>query len=141
MSRLLWRASLRHLLRHPGQIGLSVLGIALGVAVALSIDLATESARRAFALATEAVTGRATHQIVGGPAGLPEAFYRTLRLDLGVRRAAPVVAFDVAAPDHPGRTFQLLGVDPFAESAFRPHLAGGIPSARSPISWDGRALR
>ena len=38
MSRLLWRASLRHLLRHPGQIGLSVLGIALGVAVALSID-------------------------------------------------------------------------------------------------------
>jgi len=30
-----------------------VLGIALGVAVALSIDLATESARRAFALATE----------------------------------------------------------------------------------------
>ena len=77
VSRLLWRASLRHLLRHPGQIGLSVLGIALGVAVALSIDLATESARRAFALATEAVTGRATHQIVGGPAGLPEAFYRT----------------------------------------------------------------
>ena len=127
MSRLLWRASLRHLLRHPGQIGLSVLGIALGVAVALSIDLATESARRAFELATEAVTGRATHQIVGGPAGLPEAFYRTLRLDLGVRRAAPVVAFDVAAPDHPGRTFQLLGVDPFAEPAFRPHLAGADP--------------
>ena len=127
MSRLLWRASLRHLLRHPGQIGLSVLGIALGVAVALSIDLATESARRAFALATEAVTGRATHQIVGGPAGLPEAFYRTLRLEMGVRRAAPVVAFDVAAPDHPGRTFQLLGVDPFAEPAFRPHLAGTDP--------------
>src|SRR4029434_9847278 len=44
-----------------------------------------------------------------------------------VRRAAPVVAFDVAAPDFPGRTFQLLGVDPFAEPAFRPHLAGGDP--------------
>jgi len=70
VSRLLRRASRRHLLRHPGQIGLSVLGIALGVAVALSIDLATESARRAFVLATEAVTGRATHQIVGGPADI-----------------------------------------------------------------------
>ena len=102
-----------------------MLGIALGVAVALSIDLATESARRAFELATEAVTGRATHQIVGGPAGCRRRSTARLRLDLGVRRAAPVVAFDVAAPDHPGRTFQLLGVDPFAEPAFRPHLAGG----------------
>ena len=41
MSLMLWRASLRHLVRHPGQIGLSVIGIALGVAVALAIGLAT----------------------------------------------------------------------------------------------------
>jgi putative ABC transport system permease protein len=127
MSLTLWRASLRHLVRHPGQIGLSVIGIALGVAVALAIGLATESARRAFELATEAVTGRATHQIVGGPAGLPEEIYRTIRLELGVQRAAPVVALDVAAPDHPGRVFQLLGVDPFSEVPFRPHLSGTDP--------------
>jgi putative ABC transport system permease protein len=127
MTPLLWRASLRHLVRHPWQIGLSVLGIALGVAVALAIGLATESARRAFELATEAVTGRATHQIVGGPAGLPEEIYRTIRLDLAVPRAAPVVAVDVALPDHPGRVMQLMGVDPFAETPFRPHLAGEEP--------------
>jgi putative ABC transport system permease protein len=127
MSPALWRASRRHLVRHPWQIGLSVLGIALGVAVALAIGLATESARRAFELATEAVTGRATHQIIGGPAGLPEEVYRTIRLELGVQRAAPVVAVDVAAPDHPGRIFQLMGVDPFAEGPFRPHLAGDEP--------------
>jgi putative ABC transport system permease protein len=127
MSRALWRVSLRHLLRHPGQIGLSVLGIALGVAVALAIGLATDSARRAFALATEAVTGRATHQIVGGPGGLPEEVYRAVRVDLGVQRAAPVVGADVASPDHPGRVFQLLGVDPFAEAPFRPHLSGPDP--------------
>ena len=90
MSPLLWRASRRHLARHPWQIGLSILGVALGVAVALSIDLATESARRAFALSTEAVAGRATHQIVGGPSGLAESVYRMLRLTLGVRSAAPV---------------------------------------------------
>ncbi len=127
MSPLLLRASGRHLVRHPWQIGLSVLGIALGVAVALSIDLATQSARRAFELATEAVTGRATHQIVGGPSGLGEDVYRMLRLRLGVRQAAPVLAFDVTAPDHPGETFQLLGVDPFAEEPFRPHLASSDP--------------
>ena len=124
MSPLLWRASRRHLLRHPWQVGLSVLGIALGVAVALSIDLATQSARRAFELATEAVTGRATHQVVGGPSGLAEDVYRRLRVELGVRRAAPVVALDVAAARFPGQSFHLLGVDPFAEAPFRPHLAG-----------------
>ena len=123
MSPLLWRASRRHLARHPWQIGLSILGIALGVAVALSIDLATESARRAFELATEAVTGRATHQIVGGPSSLAEDIYRTLRLGLGVRQAAAVLEFDVALADRPGETFHLLGVDPFAERPFRPHLA------------------
>jgi putative ABC transport system permease protein len=123
MSPLLRRASRRHLTRHPWQIGLSILGIALGVAVALSIDLATESARRAFELSTEAVMGRATHQIVGGPSGLGEDVYRMLRVGLGVRQAAPVLEFDVALPDHPGETLHLLGVDPFAERPFRPHLA------------------
>ena len=92
-----------HLVRHPGQIALAVLGVALGVAVAVSIDLATDSARRAFELATEAVTGRATHQIVGGPSGLPDAFYRVLRLELG--GASPRRSCRrVAAADRPGRT-------------------------------------
>jgi putative ABC transport system permease protein len=124
VSPLLWRSSLRHLVRHPWQIGLAVLGIALGVAVALSIDLAAGSARRAFELSTEAVTGRATHHVLGGPSGLDEDTYRRLRVDLGVGEAAPVVAFDVAAPEFPGRAFHVFGVDPLAERPFRPHLAG-----------------
>jgi hypothetical protein len=122
MTRSLARIALRYLRRHPWQLTLAVLGIALGVAVAVSIDLANESARRAFALATEAVTGRATHQIVGGPSGLPDALYRALRVDLGARAAAPVLTGDVAAIDFPGRAFTVLGVDPFAEAPFRPYL-------------------
>ncbi len=135
MSGLLWRASRRHLLRHPWQIGLSVLGIALGVAVALAIHLANDSARRAFELATQAVTGRATHQIVGGPSGLAESVYREVRVDLGARRAAPVVEGDLAAPGFPGRVFHLFGIDPFAEEPFRPHLTTRRepPAARSPL--------
>ncbi len=123
MTRPLARLALRHLRQHPWQLGLAWLGIALGVAVAVSIDLANESARRAFALATEAVAGRATHQILGGPSGLPEELYRTLRVDLGARAAAPVVVGDVASLDVPGRTFTVLGVDPFADAPFRPYAA------------------
>src|ERR1700737_421267 len=122
MTRQLVRVAVRHLGRHPGQLALAVLGIALGVAVAVSIDLANESARRAFSLATEAVTGRATHQIIGGPSGLPDDFYRVLKVELGVRLAAPVLSGDVAAADRPGHTFTVLGVDPFAEAPFRPYL-------------------
>jgi len=131
------RIGARHLLRHPWQAGLTVLGIALGVAVAVSIDLANASARRAFTLTTEAVSGRATHQVVGGPSGLPDGVYRALRLDAGARRAAPVVAADVAAGGRGGATFHLLGIDPFVDGDFRPYLggdAGGESRARDLLS-------
>jgi putative ABC transport system permease protein len=129
MSPTLLKTSLRHLLKHPWQVGLAILGVALGVAVVVSIDLANDSARRAFALSTETLTGRATHQIVGGPAGLDEDIYRGLRVDLGVRASAPLVEGYAAAPDHPGLTLQILGVDVLAESAVRPYLTGGQSGA------------
>ena len=62
--------SLRTLLRHPLQFAIMVLGIALGVAAMVSIDLANASAERAFELSTSAVTGRATHAIVASGEGL-----------------------------------------------------------------------
>ena len=131
MSAILWLSSLRYLIRHPGQVGLSVLGVALGVAVVVSIDLANQSAKRAFSLSIEAVAGRATHSIVGGPGGLSEDVYRRLRLEAGLRKVAPVVEgyayLPMANPESlgetSGRTFQLLGIDPFAEAPFRPYLS------------------
>ena len=120
----LGRLAVRQLGSHPWQLALTIVGIALGVAVAVSIDLANGSALRAFTLATEAVSGRATHQIVGGPSGLPEAFYRRLALELDVRDAAPIVEGDVALPGRPGRSFHVLGIDPFVDGTFRPYLGG-----------------
>ena len=95
---ILWRNSLRYLLRHPLLIGLSVLGVALGVAVVVAIDLANTSAREAFSLSAETVTGKATHQIIGAGDGLDEAFYRDLRVGMGIREAAPVVEGFARAP-------------------------------------------
>ena len=122
---ILLRASARHLARHPWQAALSVLGIALGVAVVVSIDLASESARRAFTLAAEGVTGRATHQIVGGSGGFDERLVPRLTRELGLHPVAPVVEGWVGLKAAPGRTLQLLGVDPFSEAPFRPYLARG----------------
>lgn len=125
LSPLLLQISLRYLLRHPWQFGLCVLGVALGVAVVVSIDLANASASRAFQLSTATVAGAATHQIVGGPSGLDEAIYRQLRTDLGIRQSAPIVEGYVASPALPGTTLQVIGVDLFAEAPFRPYLSAG----------------
>jgi putative ABC transport system permease protein len=142
VSRTLLRASLRHLSAHPLETVLALVGIALGVAAVLSIDLANESARRAFERSSERVAGRTTHQIVGGPAGVPEALYRDLRVELGARQAAPVMDRDVGLPDHPGRSLRLLGVDPFAESAVRGALdvESAPPSSAALLTQPGAAL-
>jgi len=116
---MLRRAGLRHLSRHPLQLLFGIVGVALGVAAVLSIDLANESARRAFRISAETVAGKATHQIVGGPSGLAEQLYVALRRDAEAVAMAPVVEGYATIPGRPGATLHLLGVDPFAEGPFR----------------------
>ncbi len=122
---LLPLASFRFLLRHPWQLLLSVLGVALGVGVVVSIDLAIQSSREAFRISTETVAGRTTHRIEGSGSGLPDSLYTRLRVRMGVRPSAPVVEGFVSSPLLPGRPLRVLGVDPFAEGPFRPFLLGG----------------
>jgi len=121
-SWTLFNVGWRYLLRRPWQSILMILGITLGVAVVVAIDLANASASRAFELSTDAVAGRATHQITGGPQGLDESLYTELRL-AGVPVAmAPVLSAYVVSPQLGGLPMQLLGVDPFAEAPFRDYL-------------------
>jgi putative ABC transport system permease protein len=120
MSRLLRRSSLRHWQRHPVQLMLAILGIALGVAIVVSVDLATGSARRAFELSSEAAFGRADYQIVPGPAGIPDTAYRRIRLDLHITASPIVDAWGRIASGDVDLPLHLLGVDPFAEAPFRP---------------------
>jgi len=121
-SRTLWNVGWRTLLRRPWQSALMILGITLGVAVVVAVDLANASASRAFDLSTESVAGRATHEIVGGPEGLDETLYARLRRQGALRSAAPIVTDYVSSPNLGDRPFQLLGVDPFAEPLFRDYL-------------------
>jgi putative ABC transport system permease protein len=100
-----------------------VVGITLGVAVAVAIDLANASASRAFDLSTESIAGRATHFIAAGPGGVDESLYAEL-LWMGLPYPlAPVIAEYVTSPQLGGGLIQLLGVDPFAESPFRNYIS------------------
>jgi len=116
VNRLLLVSALRHLRRNPWQTWLSIVGIALGVAVIVAVELANQSARQAFLLSAESLTGKATHQIVSGAAGIAEDFYRELRMERGVRLCAPVVE---GLLQRDGETLLLIGIDPLAEQPFR----------------------
>jgi putative ABC transport system permease protein len=120
---VIWRLGLRHVNRRLLQSVLFVIGVALGVAVVIAIDLANGSASRAFELSAQSVTGRATHQVVAGGAGLPSEVYRRIRVDLGIRDSAPVLSEIVRSSALGGQSLRLLGVDPFAEPPFRDYLA------------------
>ncbi|MBO9366170.1 MAG: ABC transporter permease [Roseiflexus sp.] len=141
MPLTLLKTSIRYIVRHPWQFGLAILGVALGVAVVVSIDLANDSARRAFLLSTETLTGRTTHRITGGPSGVPEEVYRRLRLELGVRLAAPLVEGETVAPDRSGLTLRILGIDPVVEAPFRPWITGAAGNNagldRTPSAQEG----
>jgi putative ABC transport system permease protein len=118
----------RHLLRHPAQLVLALVGLALGVGTIVAVEVATASSRRAFELSLEAVNGPATHQITGGPRGIDERLYSRLRAEsfnATSPRFAPVLAGYVAIGE---RTMQLIGLDPFATL----ELAGEAPAPGVP---------
>lgn len=121
---LLARANRRHFWRHPMQWLLAVLGVALGVALLISVDLAADSSHRAFALSMEALTGHYTHHIEAGPSGLPEDWYVQLRGE-GLYQSAPAVEGFIK---YQGQTLRLLGFDPFAERNLQSRFKRAIKS-------------
>jgi putative ABC transport system permease protein len=115
------RANFSYLLRHPLQLALALLGIGIGVAVIVAVDLANASARKAFLMSMDAVTGEATHQVIGGPRGIDESVYVRLRVDEGIRSIAPIVEGMVSVNE---TSFTLMGVDLFAEREMRAFTGG-----------------
>ncbi|MEZ4646019.1 MAG: FtsX-like permease family protein [Chloroflexota bacterium] len=129
----LFRLAWRRLRRRPFQYILLVIGVAIGVAMMVSIDLANGSAQRAFQLSTDAIAGRTTHRIAGSPTGFDEEIYQ--RLVTGAWRlanaaaansqatiAAPIVEDYLTVTELNDQVMRLVGVDPFAEPPFRTYF-------------------
>jgi len=130
MSRLLAHAARRFYLRHPWQLALAIAGISLGVAVYVGVDLANDSARRAFELSTEIVRGRTSHRLLPVGAALPESVYSALLTERRVQLAAPIIEIPVRIGGPAGLRQPLLGVDPVKELAFRDY-SGFVPGRGS----------
>lgn len=114
----------RHLGREWGTTALATLGVALGVAVYVSIRLANHSAMESFRATVDTVTGTANLQLAAGAEGLDERLFPLVRKVPGVVAAAPVVqalapvAECAGAPPGRGEALLVLGVDLFSEGEF-----------------------
>ena len=91
VSKLLRRSSWRFFTKHPWQLGLTLLSIALGTAVIIAVDLANQTAGQSFKQSVNALSGQMTHEITAIQGTIPTTFYQQLRTDWGYRQASPQI--------------------------------------------------
>ena len=112
--------SLRYWLRHRGAFALAGLGVALGIAVWVAIQIANASVLGAFSASLDAVAGRANLQIRGGSSGLPDRLLGEImrRGDPRIQAASPQISRTLYSPQL--KTSLLVsGVDFFSQLEFR----------------------
>lgn len=112
--------ALRHLTHAQVRTALTVIGIALGVALYVAIRLCNTSVNASFRDSLAAVSGSATLEVVGGEAGFDESLYAVVTAAPDVLAAAPIVQRTVAI-DGTDESLIVLGIDPFSEAPFRDH--------------------
>ena len=122
----IWRLLLLTQLREsPVRLLVTVLAIALGVALGAAVFLVNTAALNEFGLATKRLVGEADVVVRGPHEGFPETLFTHLAADDAVSIASPVLELEVALP---GRrdTLKVLGVDPFRAASLQPVLIGDI---------------
>src|SRR5438105_12613327 len=96
--------------RARGRALLSVLGIALGVALGYGIYLVNRAAVEDLAASVRAVAGEADLQVRGGRSGFPEALYPRIARLPGVAWVNPGLELDAGIAGTE-RTIRVIGVD------------------------------
>jgi putative ABC transport system permease protein len=113
MSRALYEITRRHLLASPVRTALTVVGIVLGVAVAVAIQTANVDVLKSFQQSVITVAGRATVQVSGGEMGLDERLIQRVSQHPDVVSAMPVIQLTARVVEGPnqGRALSLMALD------------------------------
>ena len=128
VSRMLFRSSWRFFTRHPWQLWLTLLSIALGTAVMIAVDLANMTANQSFRHSVAVLSGPMTHEISASQGEIPEGIYTQIRVQWGLRDSVPQVEGAVSIADF---QYTLLGVDPLAYLA-QPQVSFDFPTDTIP---------
>ena len=116
---LLKNITLRHLRLHKGRTILSVIGIALGVGVFVSVQMAIHTAIESFNATVDHVSGKANFQITSFGRGFSEEVYLKVKKVPGVKAATPVIQYTSKMDEPIGEPLYLLGIDVFSDQPFR----------------------
>ncbi len=122
----------RRLKEEPFRLALTLVGVALGVAVFIAVKMANETSTRAFENSLVAISGKTQLEVSAGGLGVDENLILRLRDMKEVRRAAPVMQRHVwvrkadgtgdrwrrGAPAQ-GRAALALGLDLLGDNDFR----------------------
>jgi putative ABC transport system permease protein len=128
-SLKLWRILLLAQLREqPARFLVTVLALALGVALGSSVYLVNASALNEFGLATKRLVGESDIVIRGAREGFSEQLYVDLAGNGAVSAASPVLEIEAALPKRED-TLKILGLDPFRAAALQPALIADIGDA------------
>jgi putative ABC transport system permease protein len=135
----LWRYTAREMQRRPGRTLLTLLGIVIGVAASVAIAVTVQTTRRAHRDMFEALTGRASLEIVAeGLGGFDETLPARLESVPGLLAAVPVIQIPAAVIGKSGAVPVLaLGVDPDRDQAARAYF---LRSGRKLAGTDGLLL-
>jgi putative ABC transport system permease protein len=121
MNRQLASLFVAQWLRHPGFAALSVLAIALGVALGVGVSAINRSALNEFAHGVRLLSGSADLEVRGGRAGFDETVYPMLARLPQVERAAPALEIEARVPGR-DESLRVLGIDPLRAAAVQPAL-------------------
>lgn len=106
-----------------GRLLLTVLAVALGVALATAVHLINFAAIAELTTAVRALAGDADVTVRAPRAGIGEDLYPQLARRDGVSIASPALEIDAKLTDRPG-TLRILGLDPFRAAVIQPVLLG-----------------
>ena len=115
------------LAQHKGRLAVSVLAIALGVALGYAVQLVNAVALNEFSQAVRSLAGEADLEIRGPRAGFDELLYPRLARLAQVAVASPVLEVDAKLPGRQ-ETLRLLGLDVFRAAYVQPGLIGNAPA-------------
>jgi len=107
---------------------LSVLGVALGVALGYGVHLVNRAAVEDLAAGVRAVAGDADLEVRGGRGGFAESVYVALARLPGVALSSPVLELQAglaASADRSAGTLRVTGLDPLRASLLQPQLFAG----------------
>ncbi|MGA9525215.1 MAG: FtsX-like permease family protein, partial [Myxococcaceae bacterium] len=123
MLQLLRLVSLRHLLGAPLRTGLTILGVALGVATMIGIASINRTVLDAFRSTVDTIAGKADLTLANSRSGFDDSLVEKVRAVSGVTHASGGLTVIAPVVGAPGQSLYVMGVDLLDDGYFRNYHA------------------